>query len=452
VVIRKNTKAFKTIQQIVAACKDRPDRHKLIRLYITKGGHSIQDRMAIEGIQSESAFFYDMNYQAIMDNLGSSDRQLNMSDDIPGIYFFHSSSNKFWDETPFEFDKSIDVEFGNLPEPPVTRKKEKVEKVSFPTAPGPKESASKGKTKSKTTGRILKEERKEVRQPRYKLKHAIEFSNLDDVVFRPAGIQKRDMLDYYAQVAETMLPYIKDRPLPDLVTPFKFKRDQMPDWVRFVDNDGVQTPLCNDKEHLLLFVEMGCVEFRVCHSRIKSIESPDYVILAVGYDESDVSAAIDVMNGAREILDGVKIPSLVKTNPPSGFHIYIPLDGKHDFDVARNVAEYICKLIKLKLRDSIVVEGLDKRDYGKISVDYNLNEKGQTAIAPYSLAKEGTGIVATPLSWKELSTDFNPDIFTPEAILTRIKRSGDAFAAISKHKVNAAEVLKRLKASYSFLM
>ena len=451
-VIRKNTKAFKTIQQIIAACKDRPDRNKLIRLYITKGGHSIRDRMAIEGIESESAFFYDMNYQAIVDNLSSSDRQLNMSDDIAGIYFFHSSSNKIWDETPFEFDKAIESEFGELPELPVTRKKEKVDKVSFPTAPGPKASPTKGKTKSKTKGRVEKEERKEVRQPAYKLKHAIEFSNLDDVVFRQAGIQKHNVLDYYAQVAETMLPYMKDRPLPDLVTPFKFKRDQMPTWVRYVDNDGVQTPLCNDKEHLLLFVEMGCVEFRVCHSRIKSVESPDYVVLAVDYDESDVSAAIDVMNGIKEVLDGVKLPSIVKTNPPAGFHVYLPLDAKHDFDVARNLAEYICKLIKLKLRDGIVVEGLDKRDYGKISVGYYLNEKGRTAIVPYSLVKEGVGIVATPLSWKEMSTDFNPDIFTPEAILTRIKRSGDAFAAISKHKVNAGEVLKRLKVSYSFLM
>src|SRR5690606_5712685 len=117
-LIRKNTKAFKTIRQLIEMCKDRSDREKLVRLYITKAGHTINDRISIEGIQGDTSFFYDMNYQTILSNLDSANHQLHVSDDVAGIYFFHSTSNKVWDEAPFEFDEAILEEFNSLQELP----------------------------------------------------------------------------------------------------------------------------------------------------------------------------------------------------------------------------------------------------------------------------------------------------------------------------------------------
>ena len=148
-LIRKNTKAFKTILEIISACQSRADREKLIRLYITRAGHSINDRISVEGIQGDAALFYEMNYQSVLNNLQSSSHQLHISDEIPGIYFFHSSSNKVWDETPFEFDEAIKKEFSSLPELPVVRKKEKPEKFVFPTGKSKAESNRK-KRKSRT--------------------------------------------------------------------------------------------------------------------------------------------------------------------------------------------------------------------------------------------------------------------------------------------------------------
>ena len=132
-LIRKNTKMFKTILEIFMTCRDRPDRNQLIRLYITRAGHSVNDRISVEGIQGESALFYEMNYNSILNNLQSSNHQLNVSDDIPGLHFFHSTSNKVWDETPFEFDEAIKNEFESLPDLPAVRKKEKPQKFVFPT-------------------------------------------------------------------------------------------------------------------------------------------------------------------------------------------------------------------------------------------------------------------------------------------------------------------------------
>jgi len=128
-LIRRNTKAYKTIVDIVSACETRADRDKLIRLYITKAGHTIQDRLPVEGIEGDTEVFYDLNYAAVLTNLNSAGRMLHQSDEIPGIYFFQSGANKAWDENPFEFDERIAKEFASLPDLPVTRKREKPVKV-----------------------------------------------------------------------------------------------------------------------------------------------------------------------------------------------------------------------------------------------------------------------------------------------------------------------------------
>ena len=131
-LIRKNTKAYKSILEIINGCRDRPDREELIRLYITKAGDTIKERISIEGIQGGAGLFYEMNYQGVLGNLKSSNHQLHQSEEVPGLYFFHSSSNKVWDETPFEFDEAIGKLFSSVAELPALRRKEKVQKFEFP--------------------------------------------------------------------------------------------------------------------------------------------------------------------------------------------------------------------------------------------------------------------------------------------------------------------------------
>src|SRR5688572_21446208 len=119
--IRRNTKQFKTILAIVMECQSREDRRELVRIYITKAGHTISERINVEGIEGEAGVFYDMNYMVLLNNLNSPGHQLHLSDDTPGIYYFHNNLNKTWEEAPFEFDDAIKQEFASLPELPVTR-------------------------------------------------------------------------------------------------------------------------------------------------------------------------------------------------------------------------------------------------------------------------------------------------------------------------------------------
>ena len=482
-LIRKNTKAFKTILEIVATCRDRPDRGALIRLFITKAGDSVRERISIEGIQDEAGLFYEMNYQAVLGNLKSSNHQLCHSDEIPGVYFFHSSSNKVWDETPFEFDEVVKKEFGTLPELPVLRKKQKAEKFIFPAPKVKTESrpARKGKSHAKKEKVETKKSARVVdlwpKQPEYKLKHEIHFTGLERIAIRGAQLTKRDVLDYYNKIAEYLLPYLKDH--PQLI---RLHRDgqpvsvnmnieslalncaeEIPDWIRTapVRKGKAQEHLlfCNDREHLLFYVQIGCLEFHAGLSRlpavasakssVKSPDSPDYIILAIESPDYELARAIDVALATKEIVTGLQLPCFVKTDGTSGLHIYIPLDSKSAFHVSTNAAEYLCKLVRLKIPDLVVLKGSNLHAHGKVTLDYLMNEPGKGVVTPYSLVAQSAN-VATPLLWEEVKEGLKVEAFTHETIFKRLKE-GDPFETLFRKKASADSLLEKMEENYAFL-
>jgi len=462
--IRRNTKAFKTILEIVATCQGKADRRDLIRLYVTKAGHNIQQRISVEAIQGDVEFFYDLNYQAVLNNLKSSTHQLHQSDDIPGIYFFHSTISKDWDETPFEFDPRVAKEFSSLPELPVTRAKGKVEEFVSPI-PAPAEKKEKPSAPKKTgVAPAVMVVSKGPEQPDYDLKHDIHFTDLERIVFRQAALSKRHVLDYYDKMAGYILPYLKDRPhlvrqqvesgpsvmRAELKSLPKRPSQEIPGWVHSTSVDETEMFLCNDKEHLMLYAELGCVEFDPCHSRKKTIDTPDYIV--IGIDSSDFSKVVDAAHALNDVLNGLHLPSHVKTDGVSGLHIYIPLDSKNDFETALNVAEYICKLVRLKLPDLIVLKGSGENDYGKVVLDPLNNKLGSGVVAPYSFVAEGAAIVATPILWEEVTDSLRIDDFNHKTIFERLKRDGDPFEDLFRKKIDAAALLERLEENYSFLV
>lgn len=468
--IRRNTKAFKTILEIVATCQSRPDRQDLIRLYITKAGQKLADRISIEGTANEAGFFYDLNYQSVLNHLKSSTHQLVQSDDTPGLYYFHGTISKDWDETPFEFDNRIKTEFSSLPELPATREKGKAKAFVLPDPNAKVEKRSKpvkpekpaAPTVTKTPFMVVS---KGPRQPDYKLKRDIVFTGLDRIVFREAQLDKRAVLDHYDKIAEYLLPYLKDR--PHLVrlqaesgpnAPYtnadalpRRSIEEIPGWVQTVSTGEEENMfLCNDREHLLFYAELGCVEFDPCHSRKNNVQSPDYLVIGIE-SGSDFSQVIVVAQTARTILDGLQFPAFVKTDASSGLHIYIPLDSKSDFGVCESVAEYVCKLIKLKLPDLVSLKDADDFIYGKVTVDHTLNREGVGVIAPYSFVAGGSATIATPLLWDEVTEELRVEELNHKTIFERLKKTGDPFEGLFRKKINADTQLERLEENYSFL-
>ncbi|HYG02807.1 MAG TPA: hypothetical protein VD927_10205 [Chryseosolibacter sp.] len=476
-LIRKNTKTFKTIHEIIRQCQYRPDREKLVRLYITKAGDSVAERINIEGIEEKSSLFYEMNYQTILSNLNSSTHQLHASEDVPGIYFFHTSSNKAWDETPFEFDEAVLKEFSALPELPLVRKKENVGKIAIPKSALKKNEVEKPVKKSKSKNKGITPAKKEVgekkrsSQPDFKLAHEIEFTDLERLFFRQAKLSKRDVLNYYYKIVDYILPYVKNRPLwtrlysdsqatspkpVNIETLFGGDDDAAPDWMKKETASSAKSSdegflPCNDKEHLLLYVERGCVEFRTGHAALKKSALPDYIVIDIDGAENELSKTVDVALAMKEILTGLQLPSLVKTDGYTALHVYVPLDGKNDFEVARKAAEYICYLTRIKASGVVSIKSPDTYDHGKVSIDYRINAENENIISPYSLTAGQQPSVATPLRWEELEKGFRPEEYNYETVIKRLNKASDPFETIFKKKVSASALLERLEENYAFL-
>jgi len=470
-IIRRNTKTFKTIVEIVTACEGRDDRAKLIRLYITKAGHSIADRISVEGIEEETDVFYDLTFAAVVANLSSANHQLHVSDDVPGIYYFHSTSNKVWDENPFEFDERITKEFSALPELPVTRKKEKPIKPppqpKRAARPEKKEPEKKGRAKAEKE-KTIKPQKQTVKQPAYKLKHKIEFTNLDDVILRKSGATKRDILDYYNGVAGYILPFLEDRPQlirlrsgRNKVEEYRYREalgqeitEGLPDWLPAAPIAGSKLKqkalLCNTKDHLLYYVENGCIDFYAEQATLKSRGRPDHCIIGITSPNDDPEKVAEVAQTANQILTALQLTSFVKTDGASGLHIYIPLDAKSAIDEAKTLAEIICKLIVLKMPEQVAIKNSEDESYRKVSLDFSSNEEQEVTIAPYSLVPDSETI-AVPLFWEEVSKNLRVEKFTPGAVLERLGEVGDPFASFFKKPVNAAKVAEQLDRNYSFL-
>jgi DNA ligase D-like protein (predicted polymerase) len=467
-LIRKNTKAFKTIVEIVTACQERADREQLIRLFITKAGNTVVDRISVDSIQGDAALFYEMNYQTVLNSLRSPNHQLNESDEIPGLFYFHSTSNKRWDETPFEFDDAIKTEFKTLPDLPATRKKAKTEKYVLPSAPPPSKSSAKKLDKQVAGTKTKKAVAQRTRQPDFKLKHEIEFSDLDRVIFRQPQLTKEQILTYYYNIADHILPYLKDRrlwvrtksdrakSLEQLTTDLLFadEPENIPGWLhprtlkKGSENDAL---IIDEKEKLLLAVERGALEFYPELAKLKQVGSPDYFVITIDSPESDIAKAVHVALEAKVILDGLKLPSLIKTDGMSGFHVYVPLEAKASYQHSRDAAKYVCRLISLKLPNLVAIVGSDENSYGKVAIDYTLNEEKQTLVAPYSLVAGETVNIATPLLWDEVNEGLDPASFSIESIFKRLKKNGDPFENLSRKKINAAGLVQSLADNYAFL-
>jgi bifunctional non-homologous end joining protein LigD len=102
--------------------------------------------------------------------------------------------------------------------------------------------------------------------------------------------------------------------------------------------------------------------------------------------------------------------------------------------------------------DLVALKGSEESGYGKVSVDYTINDQGKSAVAPYSLVAGESPTVATPLLWEELKEELRPEEFNHETIFKRLKRIGDPFESFSKKKVNADDLLDRLQENYDFLL
>ena len=296
-------------------------------------------------------------------------------------------------------------------------------------------------------------------------KNELKTTNRTKVFFPEEGITKGDVLDYYNQMSDLIIPYLKDRPQSLFRTPnginqkgffHKDAGDEAPAWVKHIPlySDSIKKDvdyiLCNDKAALLYLVNLGCIEINPWHSRVKSLDNPDYLIIDIDpSDNNTFDQVIEAANVVKGILDKAGAMSICKTSGASGLHIYVPLGKKYDYDHAKDFANLVCMMANQLIPEFTTLErSLSKRSKDKIYMDYLQNRKGQTIACVYSMRPKQGATVSTPLDWSEVKKGLTPKDFTIKTIHERLKKTGDLFAPMldSKNGVDLAKCLENLEA------
>ena len=278
----------------------------------------------------------------------------------------------------------------------------------------------------------------------------LQLSNLDKVFWKDLNLTKADLIDYYLEISDFILPYLRNRLQvlhrnPNGIEDQGFYQKnitQIPEWIKTIpvkrDSDGqiVHYVTCDDKATLIYLVNLGCIEVNIWSSRINRLNSPDYAIIDLDPLNVDFEKVITAALAVKEVLDELSIKSYCKTSGKKGLHILIPLGAAYSFEQTRNFAQRIAFLGHQKLPDITSLERFPVNRDKKVYLDYLQNSFGQTIVAPYSLRPIKWSGVSTPLNWSEVKEGMLPTDFNIKNAPERFRKLGDLFSGL----LNPAEV------------
>jgi bifunctional non-homologous end joining protein LigD len=245
----------------------------------------------------------------------------------------------------------------------------------------------------------------------------IKISNPDRVIFPDAKITKGQLADYYRAVGPLMLVWTGGRPISLVRCPqgrarkcFFQKHDSgsFGAHVRHIPirekKGGKEDYLyVDDMAGLITCVQMGTIEFHGWGSVVADVEKPDRVVFDldpdVGLDFGDVTkAARDV----RRILEDMGLQSFPLLTGGKGVHVVVPLRPRAEWPAVKDFAQRFAAALAGAEPGRFTANMSKAQRKGRIFVDYLRNQRGATAIMPYSArAREGAPVSA-PISWDEL--------------------------------------------------
>jgi bifunctional non-homologous end joining protein LigD len=337
-----------------------------------------------------------------------------------------------------------------------------VQETAKPTAKALKETkavtkkiiAPRGKTERKTLLNPTDET-----QVRIVNGHELKFSNLNKFYWPKEKITKRDLINYYYQVAPFILPYLKDRPQsmlrhPDGITGFNFYyknvKGKAPDWVETFDyfseaqNEEKEYLVAKDEASLLYMASLGCIEMNPWHSKIQHDDKPDWCVIDLDPAKNTFDQVIEAALVTRDVLESMGIQSYPKTSGSTGIHIYIPLGAKYTYEESKEFARIIARMVHEELPKFTSIERAVKDRKGKMYIDFLQNRAQATISAPYSVRPKPGATVSMPLHWEEVKKGLKMTDFTIHNAIDRIKSTGDIFKPVLGKGINMQKVLKSL--------
>jgi bifunctional non-homologous end joining protein LigD len=291
--------------------------------------------------------------------------------------------------------------------------------------------------------------------------HELKFANLSKVYWPKEKVTKRDMLNYYYQVAPYMLPYMKDKPQTLNRYPHgiegeafyqKDVKGKVPGWIdtfpyhSYTDNRDKEFLVCTTEESLLYIAGLGCIEMNPWHSKKQTPNNPDWCIIDLDPDKNTFEQVIEAAQVTRKFLEAVGVKSYCKTSGSSGLHIYIPLGAKYDYEDSKEFGRTLARLIHREIPSYTSIERATKDRGGKMYIDFLQNRPQATVAGPYSLRPKPGAPVSMPLHWEEVKPGLKILDFTIFNAMDRIREQGDIFKPVLGKGIDLHKAWNKLKA------
>ncbi|HSN29365.1 MAG TPA: non-homologous end-joining DNA ligase [Kofleriaceae bacterium] len=285
--------------------------------------------------------------------------------------------------------------------------------------------------------------------------HDVEVTHAERVI--SDDITKGDVVAYYNDVAEVMLPELRRRALTmerftkGLAAGGFFQKHAQkhyPPWIDRATLGGktkVSYPVCDSARALVYFANQGGLAFHIWTSRVDAPTKPDVLVFDLdppdgGFEMVRVTARL-----LEKTLGELALPAFVKTTGSKGLHVIAPLDGKDTFATVEKLAAAIAAKLTAQYPELLTTEFYKKDRKGRLFLDTMRNAPGATFVAAYSLRGKPHLPVSAPIAWSEVDDDaLRPDRFTLRNVRARLEKRGDPWEKLRAHEGSAKAALAKL--------
>ncbi|SFP14448.1 DNA ligase D [Tranquillimonas alkanivorans] len=263
----------------------------------------------------------------------------------------------------------------------------------------------------------------------------VRISSPDRVVYPNADLTKGDVARHYDAVAERFLEHAGHRPVSLVRCPDGTQKQcffQKHAGKGFPDSVGrvAVEESSGDKEDYIYFAspeavlgaaQMGAIEFHIWGSANDKLDRPDRMVFDLDPDEGlgfeDVKAAAQE---TRAALEGLGLPATPMVTGGKGVHVIVPLRRIAGWDTVKGFSQTFATVMAQKNPERYVATMSKAKRKGRIFIDWLRNQRGATAVAPYSLRARTGAPVAVPVTWDELAKLKAANLFTPKDMKKRL--------------------------------
>lgn len=290
--------------------------------------------------------------------------------------------------------------------------------------------------------------------------HTIEITHKDKILFPNSGITKNDILTYYNEIADYMLPYLENHPLtvqrfPNGISEEGFFQKNapvyFPDWIKTEEirkvGGWINQVICNSKETLVYLVNQYVITFHTSLSTIANIEYPDKLIFDLDPPKEDFALAVEGAKALQKVLENeLGLTPFLMTTGSKGLHVIVPLKQKEDFNEVHTFAKAISNYIATQNPTKFTTAIRKNKREGRLYIDYLRNSYGQTSVAPYSVRAIEKAPVATPIYWNELEDEkLTAQVWNIQNIFKRVEQIENPWKNFEASRMSIKKANKELK-------